>query len=1028
MKTNNFFIRIFIVLISITFLLSSSILSAQGNETTITGVVKDSAGAPIGGASVQNLSTHKGTFSDQHGNFSIGVAKGQQLQFSFIGFLPKTIVYADQTTLEVVLAANVTKLRDIVVIGYGQQRKEAVTGSVASISGSKLREVPSANVSEALQGRLPGIAISQTSSKPGATKQIRIRGTRSLTANNDPLIVLDGIPFPGSIGDIDMNSVKSVDVLKDASATAIYGSRGANGVILITTYKGNSNEEARISYNSYQGIKKVFSQYPMMDGPEFVAMRKAAGKYNNGSDEYDSISTNWQNLLYQTGFVTNQDLTISAGTKGGSYSFGGSYYQDQAVLPTQNYRRFTIHGSIDQNIGKYFRVGITTNSNYNYTQGAQIGAGAVLGLSPIASPFNADGSYKNIINMPLNQSWVYTKSRIDSLKDQWLSQNKGYASYNSFYGEVKIPWINGLKYRINVGLNYTASNSGSYTGVGINSTNPSNPSSGSVGHSWSTDWTIENILTYNKVFKEKHHLDITALYSTEKSFYNSTFVSARNIPADALQYYNLGTAPQSDITVDPNNQTYTVWGLLSWMGRVMYSYEDKYMISATIRSDGSSRLAPGHNWHTYPAVSAGWNIANEDFMGKVSWVDELKIRAGFGQTSNQAVSPYSTLGRLASNPYNFGETGYATGYYLSRLANPYLGWEFSKTYNFGVDFSLFNNRLSGTAEYYITKTDNLLESVNLPATTGVGSYTANVGRSENKGFEFSLNGTILNRNGWTWTAGANISFNRNKITYLNSGQTQDVGNSWFVGHPINVIYDYQKVGLWNTSADSAAGYMNILEPGGNVGMIKVKYTGGYNEDGTPVRAIGPDDQQIMSVDPDYTGGFNTTVSYKGFDFTAVGVFQHGGILISTLYGSAGYLNMLSGRSNNVKVDYWTPDNTNAKYPKPGGVMSGDNPKYGSTLGYFSASYLKIQALTLGYNFAKSEAFKKSGISQLRIYFTVQNPFVMFSPFHSESGLDPETNSYGDENSAVGAYQHRLLTLGTNTPATRNYLFGINLTF
>lgn len=1015
--------------------LTSSFLFAQAPGKTVGGYVVDSAGAPIIGASVLNVSTGKGTFTGQNGNFSVKIIQGQKLQVSYIGFQTKLIEYMGQENITVSLIPNATILNDVVVIGYGTQRKEAVTGSVASISGNSLRDVPSANVSSSLQGRVPGVAVSPTSSQPGAAMQIRIRGTRSLTANNDPLIVLDGIPFPGNIGDIDPNDIKSLDILKDASATAIYGSRGANGVILITTNKGIANQDPRINYNGYFGLKKLFAEYPMMNGPQILALRKAAGIFVKqdgsaqlGSSESDSTNTDWQKLVYQNGMVTNHDISVSAGTKGGSYNFGAAYYQDQSVIPTQYYKRYSLHGSIDQAIGKHIKIGFTTNSNYNYTQGTQVQA--PLGNSPLGSPYNADGSIRNFIQTPQDQQYVLTKYVIDSLKNSWLSQSKGYASYNSVWGEVNIPGVEGLKYRINVGLNFNSNTGGSYTGVGVNSTNPTSTSSGSISHSWQTDWTIENILSYDRTFKEKHHLDVTALYSTEKNSYNNTYVSATNIPADALQYYNLGLAPQANISFNPANQGYAVWGLLSWMGRVMYSYEDKYMISATMRSDGSSRLASGHKWHTYPAISAGWNIANESFVkDNIKWLDQLKFRVGYGQTSNQAVAPYSTLGALTAMPYNFGAGSYSTGYYLSSLANPNLGWEFSKTYNFGLDFALFNNRLTGTAEYYITKTDSLLESVNLPATTGVATYTANVGKTQNKGVDLSLNGIILqDPNGWSWSAGVNISFNKNQITYLNSGVTEDQGNDWFVGHPVNVIYDYQKIGLWKDAADSTKGYEGILQPGGNVGMIKVKYTGGYNADGTPKRAVTSDDRQIMQVDPNFTGGFNTMVSYKGFDLTVVGIFQGGGMLVSTLYGSSGYQNLLTGRTANVNVDYWTPNNTNAKYPKPGGEMSSDNPIYGSTLSYFKNNYLKIQTMTLGYNFTKASWMKSVGVTRCRLYFTAQNPFVFFSPFHSESGLDPETNSYADQNTAVASYPHRILTVGTNTPATRNYIVGLNLTF
>jgi len=453
------------------------------------------------------------------------------------------------------------------------------------------------------------------------------------------------------------------------------------------------------------------------------------------------------------------------------------------------------------------------------------------------------------------------------------------------------------------------------------------------------------------------------------------------------------------------------------------------MLSVAFRSDGSSRLAAGQKWHTYPAVSAGWNIANEQFMKGISQINLMKLRVGYGETSNQAVAPYKTLGLLNTRPYNFGTT-YSMGMYVSELPNPALGWEYSQTWNVGLDFGLFKNRLSGTIEYYLQNTKDVLLSVSLPSTSGVGSYMANIGKTQNQGVELSLNGVILeNQNGWRWEAGLNLYANRNKLVALASGQTKDETNWWFVGHPIDVIYDYEKIGLWQASDP----YLSILEPGaqGNVGMIKVKYTGDYLADGvTPARAITPADRQIIELEPDFMGGFNTNVSYKGLDLTIIGTFQKGGILNSTIYGSGGYLNNLNSRSgNNVKIDYWLPDDTIAWAPRPNG-SGGDNPKYGSTLGYFDASYLKIRTITLGYNLGNINLIKNAGISNMRIYFTAQNPIVMFSPYKKESGMDPETNSYGNENAAVplSSNLRRLLTVGTNTPATRNYLIGINLTF
>lgn len=1006
------------------FILLATIF-VQAQTITVKGRVLNQSGAGISSASVTVKGTVTGVTTNDDGSFQISAPSNGTLVISSVGFATVEVNIKGRTTVNATLSAADNTMEQVVVIGYGTQRKEAVTGSVSSIRGDVMREVPSSNITEALQGRLPGVEISQTSSQPGATMQIRIRGTRSLTGNNDPLIVLDGIPFAGNIGDINPNDVQSIDILKDASATAIYGSRGANGVILITTNKGQRGRKPVISYNAYYGAQKIFAKYPMMNAQQLFALRKAAGLYPNpGTDEDTTGKTNtdWQDLFYRTGMVTSHDVNLSGGTDQGSYNFGLGYYLNQGVIPTQQYKRYSMRGSIDQGVGKYFRIGFTTYDNYNLSQGNQVGLYNVLSMSPLANPYNPDGTLKRTIKMPLDESFTLTRSIVDSLKDLWLSETRGFATYNSVYGEVKIPWVEGLKYRVNLGLDFTQSNGGNYTGTGVGSTTVTTPSSASISNTQTYHWTVENLLTYDRTFAQKHNVNVVALYSAEQNKYIGSSASAKSISNEQFQYYNLGA------TLDANSinvgGSYSLRGLQSWMGRVMYSYENRYMLSATLRSDGSSVLAPGHQWHTYPAISVGWNIGKESFMEGIKVINNLKLRAGYGQTSNQAVNPYQSLGSLGTRPYNFGPNGYATGYYVTQSPNPNLDWEYSFTWNYGVDFSLFNNRLSGTVEYYVTNTNGLLQNVALPPTAGVGYFTGNVGQTQNKGWEVSLNGTILNNhNGWTWDAGFNLYTNRNSIVSLASGAQQDVGNSWFVGHNINAIYDYQYIGLWQKNDP----YLSVLEPGGKIGMIKVKYTGGFNPDGTPVRAIGPNDRQVMDVDPKFQGGFNTRIGYKGFDLIAVAAFKDGGILISTLYGTSGYLNMMSGRRNNVVIDYWTPGNTGARYPTPAGPYSGDFPKYASTLSYFDASYLKIRTLTLGYNFNHS-VIRNANV-KMRMYFTAENPFVLFSPYHKASGLDPQPNSYGDQNQAVTtSYQHRMLIVGFNTPSTRNFIVGVNLTF
>lgn len=770
-------------------------LCSIAQNITVKGIVKDNLGESVIGANVTEKGTTNGMITDLDGNFSLTVQKNATLVISYIGYVTQEIAIKGNTNLNIILKEDSKALEEVVVIGYGTARKSDVTGSIASVGGDKLQEMPSTNITYALQNRVAGVDMTQTSSQPGATMQIRIRGTRSLTASNDPLVVLDGIPFMGNLSDINPGDIKSMDILKDASSTAIYGSRGANGVILITTNRGAQGTPAKFTYNGYVGAKSVFSKYPMMDGPKYAEMRKYAGKFENSLDESDDMNTDWQDLLYRTGMVNSHDVSVAGGTNNGSYSFGAAYYKDQGVIPTQNYTRYSLRGSFDQGVGKYFRFGLTTNSNYNVTKGSNIDLYSVLNNTPLVNPYNEDGSLKRTVKLnSQDENFVVTRDVVENLEDSWLNEKKGFGTYNNLFAEVQCPWVKGLKYRVNLGLNYRSTKGGVFTGEGINSSTADTPSTASLEHTETTNWAIENLITYDRTFG-KHQLNIVGMYSAEETVYTKSHIAARDIPAEYLQYYNLGRA-EGTITVNPDNWDYQKSGLMSWMGRAMYTYDNRYMLMATVRADASSRLAKGHQWHTYPAVSAGWNIGQESFMDDLEWLDILKVRVGYGQTSNQAVAPYSTWGKLSTRPYNFGPTGYATGYYVSALPNYDLGWEYSSTWNFGLDFTLLGGRLSGTFEYYIQKTSDLLQSVNLPSTSGVSSYVGNVGKTENKGVEFTLNGTILdNHNGWTWDASINISANRNKLTELASGAERDEANNWFVGHPIDAIYDYEKIGF-----------------------------------------------------------------------------------------------------------------------------------------------------------------------------------------------------------------------------------------
>lgn len=1014
---------------------SGFIVNAQ-NQMTVTGTVTDEKG-PVPGVTVLIKGTSKGTTTNFDGEYSIeNVPSNATLVFSFLGYQSQEIQVNGRNEIDIVMAEDTESLNEVVVIGYGSQNKEAVTGSVVSVSGDELTEVKSANFQEALIGRAAGVNISTTGTRPGDAPQIRIRGVRSFSGNNDPLIVLNGIPFSGGLSDISPNDIESVNILKDASATAIYGSRGANGVILITTKSGKQGQKATFSYNTYYAAKEIFAKYPVMDGPGLIRLREAVAANNDGvpiyptgADEDPANNTDWQDLLYKTGLQTSHDISVQGGTETGAYNLGLGYFKETSVVPGDKFERYSLRAQIDQEIGSWLKVGLNSVMNFNKTSSI-IGIGGVLSASPLLSPYDENGNFLESVRLqtPTDNLWIPTRNEIERIGEGRKNEQLDYGSYNNIYAEANIPGVEGLKYRLNLGLNFRTSRDGDFTGTGVFNYDPIYRNSGSYNSSITRDYVIENQLIYDRIFAEKHKINFVGLFSAQQTQYDNVGLSVTNIPDESSLWYNLDSALSENIT--GYGTGYSATGLLSYMGRILYQYDNRYLFTATLRSDGSSRLAPGYKWVTYPAVSAGWNIANESFMQNVKDINLLKLRVGYGETSNQAIDPYSVQGRLTPRNYNFG-SNYAVGYYATQIPNPNLGWEFSKTYNFGVDFGLFNNRLSGSVEYYITNTNDVLLNLGLPPTAGVPNIASNIGEVQNKGFEFMVDGTIINNpDGFRWDAGLNLYTNHNEIVSLASGQLKDEGNLWFVGKPINVIFDYQYAGLYN-EGDPDFQYLNTLEPGGNEGMIRVKYTGDYNADGSPVRAIGADDRIVQDPSPNFQGGFNTRLAYKNLDLEIVGTFQNGGLLYSTLYGSAGYLNLLTGRQNNVDVDYWTPDNRDARYPAPGGLQSGDNQKYASTLGLFDASYLKIRTITLGYDFDR-DLVENIGMKRVRIYASAQNPLVFFSPFHDESGLDPEiTNSSGDNrNAATGVtnLSGGIPTIGANAPSTRNYLLGLNITF
>lgn len=1014
-------------------------------QRTITGTVVDaSTNETLPGVNISIEGTNVGVITNENGKYSISVeSETAVLSFSFVGYKTERVETAGKTEINVSLVPEATALQEVVVVGYGTMQKLDVSGSIVSTNSDVIREVPSTSALQALQGRLPGIQISQTSTRPGASMQIRVRGERSINATNNPLIVVDGIPFEGSLNDISPTDIKSVDILKDASATAIYGSRGANGVILITTFRGIPNGVPAISYNGYYGVRTVAKKYPVYNGEEFQAFRHATLN-TDYKDQYTALeqasiaagtSTDWQDLMYSNARVTNHDLSVITGTDKGAYSFGGGYYNETAVLPGLEYTRFSLRTTLDQQVGQYIRVGLTSQNSYSIrdgegfaTEGTSNGLmNNILTLSPLLPAYNEDGTIREIPT----EGWVDTYYNPLLLKDKslWQERRKRLATFNSVFGEIR--FNEHLRYRINLGLSFYTENYGRY--YASNTPIQNGAVSAALNQSINDRvWTVENLLYYDNVFAEKHRVGFTALYSAERSEYTKSQMNAQDLPANYIFFYNLALANGAktidalDANGDPL-QAYLQRGLLSYMVRAQYAYSDRYLLTVTFRSDGSSVLASGHQWHNYPALSAGWVINRESFLRNVEAIDLLKLRLGYGQTSNQAIAPYETLGELKQIAYNFGSTN-QYGYYVSKLPNPNLGWEYTTNYNIGIDFGFLNNRLSGYFDYYYQKTKDVLVKVQLPQSSGVlDPMYQNVGTTENRGFEFNLSAQIIKpteENGFGWDMDFNIYTNHNKIISLNSGVSEDIGNGLFVGHPINVIYDYVKLGIIQESEAPYFGY--------SAGKIKVQDLSGPDgvPDGTITAAY--DRKIVGTYEPDFEGGLSTRFYYKNFDLSAVSFFRSGGTLVSTIYMPQSYLNTNNARRNSIKVDYWTPEHTSGTYPEPGNQSTADVNDFGTTLGYFKASFLKVRTISLGYTF-EPKVLSYIGGKKARIYFTAQNPFIMFSPYVKAGGVDPETTGTGSQAANTGlkagsGITDRVLTVGANAPPTRNFLVGLSVTF
>jgi TonB-linked SusC/RagA family outer membrane protein len=990
-------------------------------QSNISGTITGTTGEPLIGASVVLKGTSNGAITDLDGKYALKIpSQSGTLVVSFVGYESQDVAIGSSSVIDVALAEG-SALNEVVVVGYGTQRKSQTTGAISSINSRQLTEMPITNLGQALQGRIAGVDVVQSGSKPGSVPTIRVRGRRSFRASNDPLYVVDGIPLAGGYEDLNPNDVQSMEILKDATATAIYGARGANGVIIITTKRGalGGKKKTIVSYDNYFGQSSVLNQLNLFTGEEFAEyVRESRRGVATGSiykdaagnpvptgvkddfadskvDVFDANviagikagrNTQYQDFMLQTGNMQNHSLGVQGGNERTGFYIAGSYFKDNGVSPGLDYTRTTIRANVDHQISDRIKMGISTFGMFSTRNGANWNPyNFALQQNPLGTPYNADGS---LLFSQTNDA-LLTNPLFEIIPGAQVDEQRRYRIFNALYAEAKL--MDGLTYKINFGPDFSVQRAGRFIGSQTNFAKGGN-NFASVDNRFSFNYTLENIVNYNKVIG-KHTLGVTALHSIQQDRFEQFVGTAQGVPVEKQSYFNLGAASLAL----PSSSNLVEWTINSFMGRVNYDYDNKYLLTATIRRDGSSRFGENVKYGNFPGIALGWNINNEDFMKNTKWIDQLKLRLSWGAVGNQAVSPYQTQGLLSRTTYAYG-TNAAFGYRPSTIGNPDLQWEASTSKNIGIDFSFLRGRVSGSLEVYQVNTTALLLADQLPTSTGFNAVTRNVGETQNRGFEATISTVNVDKGGFKWSSDIAFTKNNEQIISLYNGAVDDIGNKWFIGKPLTAMYDYTKDGIWQLGEeDKAKSY------GSRVGQIHVS---DLNNDG---KITDADRKYIGSEIPDWTGSLTNRVSYKGFDFSILIYARLGQTILSGFHQNN---NQLAGRYQQIKVDYWTPNNPTNEFPRPN--KDQEFPVFNQTLIYFDGSFVKIRNINFGYTLP-NEWTKKLGIESLRLYSSIQQPKIWSQYISKYNGVDPEVSESGTTNGGV-------------TPATKIVTFGMNLKF
>lgn len=939
---------------------SSTEFYAQQEQKSVSGKVTDSSGQPLPGVTVVVKETTTGTVTNADGNFSLTIPNDAEiLQFSFVGMKTQEVYIDGRTTFTMVMEEETIGLEEVIAVGYGTQKKSDITGTVASLSQERLEMVPNVNIAQAIQGSVPGISIQTTAAGAEPDLDIMIRGRNSISANNSPLVVVDGIPYGGKLSDINPNDVKSIEILKDASAAAIYGSRGANGVILITTKEGREGP-ATITYDGYFSVQKLTNVPTYMDGPQFYDFkneRLAAGVSTTEKEVYDAGEwVDWVDLATRQGNSQQHNVSVSGGMGETSYYVSGGIMKVKGIVLNDDYVRGTGRFNIDSKITDWLTIGTRTQLTFADKSGVSPSMWDVYLANPLAVPYNEDGT---LTIVPVADD----PSRENPLQEiQFANNDKSRRIVTNNYAVIDFAkLISGLSLRLNYGITDRISQNKTYRG---RDTYDGKISQGSASidkdSEYNTVW--ENILSYNREFGA-HSIGATAVYSIQNDEWNYEETEMEKFPNDLLTWYAGGQAGLVKPSFD-----YIKSKLISQMFRLNYSYESRYLLTLTGRRDGYSGFGADSKWGFFPSLALGWNLRNEEFFPLKNIFSQLKIRASYGLNGNQAVGSYRSMARMEEENYLSGSST-MPGYFPSTLGQQTLGWESSRTFNFGLDIGLFEQRVTGDLNVYVTNTYDLLLNRAISAVHGITSILQNIGETQNKGIEFSLNSRNVRTKNFSWITTGNISYIQNKIIDIYGDGRDDISNLWFVGKPISVNYDYVFDGVWQLNEESEA-----QKWGSKPGYIKLKDV--YNDG-----KITPDDRQIIGQqDPNFLWGLTNTFSYKNFNLS---LFLHG------IHGVTKENDIMDDeivttgvRRNTIVKNWWTPENASNEWymnhvdaNKMAGV---------STRIYENASFVRVKDVTLSYDFPTTVTDKFSG-SNLKVYATGRNLFT----FTEWRGLDPE---------------------------------------